>query len=68
MPCQTELALLGWYGPVAVPQVPGEGRVPLAAGQGRGGDAVGGQLTMLLEGLDWSRVTPLIIKTPLRAC
>jgi len=27
-----------------------------------------GQLTMLLEGLDWSRVTPLKIKAPLRAC
>lgn len=26
------------------------------------------QLTMLLEGLDWSRVTPLKIKAPIRAC
>lgn len=26
------------------------------------------QLTMLLEGLDWSRVAPVKIKAPIRAC
>ncbi|CAK0760939.1 transposase [Azospirillaceae bacterium] len=26
------------------------------------------QLSMLLEGLDWSRVKPITIKTPLRVC
>lgn len=26
------------------------------------------QLTMLLEGLDWSRVAPIKVKAPMRAC